>query len=255
MKKITSLLLVCALLAFALTGCSKDAEPAEAVVETGNFAPETTAEVATTIEATVEPEPTLPEAVDIPTETEDEAEIVEATPEATAEPEITPEPAVSEETLSAYTFQTLADNSFGFVFTHPSNWINHPGKHTVCFREPVEEGDYPARVAITKKMLAHVPKSERVLSQFQALGQTIYAQYDPATFEWGTLRNDAKFLGKTAFEIGYLAYDGDVEVQGYMICTAVEHSIYVFHFTSAYEDYADMWNLVTLMRDSIQLVD
>lgn len=249
MKKITSLILVCVLLAAALTGCSKPVETAEPGDQMGDFAPETTAEIV--VEPTAEPETAVTQSevmevpVDVPMATE------EPQPEVT--PEMTPEP-TQDASLATYTFQTLSDTSFGFVFTYPSNWINYPGKHTVCFREPDEEGSFPARVAITKKKMVHKPDAERVLEQFKAYGETIKAQYDPKTFEWGALSNTAKFMGNNAYEIPYLAYSGNTEIQGYLVCTAVDYTVYVFHFYCDYAEFNDMKNLMTMMRDSVKVI-
>lgn len=249
MKKITSLILVCVLLTAALTGCSKPAETVEPVDQAVDFAPETTA--ASVVEQpSVETGETLPEVMDVPVDVPVATEDPQA--ESTPEPEITPEP-TQDTSLAAYTFQTLSDTSFGFVFTYPSNWINYPGKHTVCFREPDEEGSFPARVAVTKKKLVHKPDAGRVLDQFEAYAEIIRKQYDQKTFEWGTLNNTAKFMGNPAYEIPYLAYSGNTEVQGYLICTAVDYTVYVFHFYCAYPEYEDMKNLMIMMRDSVKV--
>ena len=250
MKKITSLILVCVLLTAALTGCSKPAETAEPVNQTVDFAPDTTVEIVA--EPSVLPEETQSEVMDVPVD----VPVVTEEPQAdtTPEPEITPEP-TQDTSLAAYTFQTLSDTSFGFVFTHPSEWINYPGKHTVCFREPEEDGSFPARVAITKKKMVHTPNAERVLEQFKDYADIIKAEYDQKTFEWGTLNNAAKFMGNTAYEIPYLAYSGNTEIQGYLICTAIDYTVYVFHFYCAYPEYNEMKNLMTMMRDSVKVVE
>lgn len=248
MKKITSLLLVSALLITVLTGCSKTAENTDAAEQTTNFAPEATSEVPTVIEEDIKEEPVqeeLPEVIDVP---------VEITPEPATE--ATPEPAPTQDnSLATYTFQTLSDTSFGFVFTYPTTWVNSPGKHTVCFSEPAEEGSVPARVAITRKEMVHKPDAERVLEQFKEYGEVIKGQYEAKTFEWGTLNEEARFMGNTAYEIPYLAYSGDTEIQGYLACTAVDYTIYVFHFYCPYDEYGSLKNLMTMMRDSVKVVE
>jgi hypothetical protein len=74
-------------------------------------------------------------------------------------PEAAPAPAEGEGEASApvqkavdtstYQYSALTDTSLGFTFNYPSHWENLPGIYTICFREKVEKGDFPARVAIT----------------------------------------------------------------------------------------------------------
>lgn len=187
-----------------------------------------------------------------------DSEATQLPPEATAEATSTPEATVlpeGMEDVSGYTYATTTDDSFGFLFTYPTHWINVPGKHTVCFRESVEADDFPARVAVTQKAFAHTPKSATVLKEFQSFAQYIYNEYDPSTFEWGELNSAAVLMENPAYEIEYLAYSGDIEVRGYMACVALKHTIYIFHFCASFDDFTAMEPVMIRMRDSIQIVD
>ena len=257
MKRKAALALVC-LLMLALAGCSKGSTTINDP-DGANFAPESTL---APVSDSVRPSATQPEVLDLPIELADDPtddpEIPMEDPgesgaEATPEPPLDPTPTSSVD-LSTYRFQQLTDTSFGFTFEYPTHWVNLPGKYTVCFREPVEEDDFPARVTVTKKALVHTPKAEKVLAQFQSFAQTIYAQYDPSTFELGELNTSARFMGQSAYEITYLAYSGDVEIKGYMICCAVDKSIYVYHFCASYPDYTAMESMMGRMRDSVAVV-
>ena len=108
-------------------------------------------------------------------------------------------------------------------------------------------------MAVTRKRLAHAPKFSRLLTQFQEYAETVRAQYDSTTFEYGDLNSSAAFLGQPAYEITYLAYSGAVEVKGYMICTNVDKYVYVFHFCAPYDDYAAMEPMMRQLRDSVTL--
>ena len=247
-KKFASLLLVIVLLATLLTACSRVTTTVDSNGENGSFAPENTSVPSSdiTIDPTSEPtaEPAaseLPEAVDVPLE-------VTPTPEPTMANTVTstPEP--------TYSLSPLTDNSFGFLFSYPSGWENLPGKHTVCFRESVESGDVPARVAITKKSFAHEVSESRLLSQFKSFATSIYPMYNEEHFEFGDLNESAKFMGKDALEIPYYAYSGETEVVGYMICCSDDHDMYVFHFCAPYEDYKSMESMMKAMRDSVKLI-
>ena len=230
LKKITALLLMTALIVCTLASCSSGSPAPDAPEETGDFQPEITSQPDASA---------LPQAVDLPL-TDDPAAI-----------QPTPEPA---QTTHSYTLTALTDTSFGFVFAYPTGWKNLPGKHTICFREDADSASFPARVAITKKTFAHTPKSSKVLDQFKAYAQTVLAQYNSDSIELGDLNSNARFLGQTAHEITYLAYSGDIEVKGYMICCSVDHDIYVFHFCCAYDDYAAMESMISQMRDTVTIV-
>ena len=252
MKKIAALLIAGALIAATLSGCSNssdtaaDQPPLNTVPEstvTTEFADAFMPDVMDVpVDATAEPAADVPDESIVPESTDAPAEAATESPaaQATAAP-------------YAYTLTALTDSTFGFVCAYPSGWKNLPGKYTVCFREEVSGDDFPARMAVTRKRLAHAPKFSRLLTQFQEYAETVRAQYDSKTFEYGDLNSSAAFLGQPAYEITYLAYSGDVEVKGYMICTNVDKYVYVFHFCAPYDDYAAMEPMMRQLRDSVTL--
>lgn len=259
MKKILALALTALVLLSVLTGCSGGDAPAS-TEQGANFQPDAANlldSVSGEEEPTAQPDPILPDALDEPLDVSPDA-TVEAPLDnpfgagATADPNAAPSAAANP---YSYSFAALADTSFGFTFNYPTSWENLPGKYTVCFRQIVDQGQFPARVAVTKKTLAHKPKnSNTVLKQFQNYAQLIYAQYDAKTFEFGDLNSDATFMGQSAFEISYLAYSGSIEVEGYMICCAVDSDLYVFHFCAPREDFEALTPTMTRMRDSMAVV-
>ncbi len=257
MKKIAALLIAGALLAATLSGCSNGSDAA-ADQPPLNTVPESTV-------TTEFADAFMPDAMDVPVDA-----TAEPTADVSAEPADTESPAAPESTDApaaaatetpaaqtaapyAYTLTALTDSTFGFVCAYPSGWKNLPGKYTVCFREEVSGDDFPARMAVTRKRLAHAPKFSKLLTQFQQYAETVRAQYDSKTFEYGDLNSSAAFLGQPAYEITYLAYSGDVEVKGYMICTNVDKYVYVFHFCAPYDDYAAMEPMMRQLRDSVTL--
>ena len=252
MKKIAALLIAGALIAATLSGCSNSSDVA-ADQPPLNTVPESTV-------TTEFVDAFMPDVMDVPVDVT--AEPAADTP---VEPAVTDAPAeAATETpaaqataapyaYNAYTLTALTDSTFGFVCAYPSGWKNLPGKYTVCFREEVSGDDFPARMAVTRKRLAHAPKFSRLLTQFQEYAETVRAQYDSKTFEYGDLNSSAAFLGQPAYEITYLAYSGDVEVKGYMICTNVDKYVYVFHFCAPYDDYAAMEPMMRQLRDSVTL--
>ena len=210
----------------------------------------------------------LPDDRDIPA---DIAEPDEAPSQPTAPPTATPQPgptavnpfatAVPEgegegdasvsTAVKDFTYVTLTDPSFGFVMNYPDDWVNLPGKFTVCFEEPEPTTAFPARVAVTRKQLAHKPKAKAVYTQFQAYAQIIYEQYDPKTFEYGDVNSNGVFMGHQAYEVTYLAYSGDVEVEGYLCCCSIDKAMYVFHFCCPCDEYDSYASAIMRMRDSV----
>ena len=282
-KKIAALALACILLCMSLTGCSDGSSVSSAPTQQPNFLPDATAlpvdsgsaaEVLQT-QPTAEPIFAIPAEEDteeeplfgLDTETATEEPLfgldeetlpsvedatAEPTEEPTPEPTMTPAPTVYSP-YASYTYASLMDTSFGFVLNYPSTWRNLPGKYTVCFEEITGEGDFPARVAVTRKKLPHKPSSETLAKQFQAYVQQVCSQYDPKTFELSDLNSNTTFMKRDGYSIGYLAYSGDTEVQGYMCCCAIDYTVYVFHFCSTYEDFEPMKPVLTRIRDSVSL--
>ena len=153
---------------------------------------------------------------------------------------------------SAFQYSAVMDNNLDYTFNYPSDWENVPGIYTVCFREKVEPGDFPARVAITRKRLVHTPDDAALMSQLSSYMRAIYQQYDASTFQVGTPDRAGTFMGTKAFSNTYLAYWGDVEVKGYVIGCAIERTMYVFHFCASYYDYVAYQNVMQYIRNSVK---
>ena len=281
MKRLLSILLVLALAGFALTGCDRrSTAPEETGNQDGNFAPETTAvggltqavedqsssesEAGATEEpAYVEPievgtgdaEP-ADDAADQPADGENGADDgsgteAEPTPDsdmpfATATPQ--PNTYVSE-------YAEVSAPGLGFRLSYPADWVNIPGRSTVCYVQPLENGTvYPARVAVTMKRMPHASSFEEARTELANYIKTLMTQYDEKTFKVNfNLSKKTPFMGKTAISTTYLAYDGPQEIKGYTIITYFDRYLYVFHFLCAYEDYNAFAETMSYMRDSVQI--
>lgn len=284
MKKLLCLTLACALCALLLSGCGKSGKTVEEAPQgsTDAFAPtitETPSEGYHGEEdqsAALQTMPTLEPLV--PLEGADEGgapageddyfsidamldgvDVEAPAPAAQAEPatdgEGADQPSQPAVDTSTYQYSALTDTSLGFTFNYPSHWENLPGVYTICFRERVEEDDFPARVAITAKTLVHTPDELALTEELTSYLRLVHKQYDAATFQAGTPNTEEKFLGKPAMSNTYLAYSGKHEVKGYIIGTAVGRTVYVFHFSATYEDYAAMESMMRYMVKSAELVD
>ena len=151
-------------------------------------------------------------------------------------------------------YSEVSAPGLGFRFSYPSNWVNIPGRSTVCYVQPLEDGTvYPARVAVSMKRMPHATNYEEVQSELANYLRTLRTQYDESTFRVNTkLDYKTEFMGRPAIATTYLAYDGNQEIKGYTIITYFERYVYVYHFLSAYEDYSAFNEAIKYMRDSVQ---
>lgn len=263
MRKALCLLLICMLLAATLSACSNRQADETQTAANGNFAPEVTAvpesdtDVQTAANAlsgnamtdpTLEPVETLPpaEGGGIEADIFGEGEGVDSAHAVTHD-------APSNIDTSTYDFSVLSDESLGYSFQYPSHWQYLPGVYTVCFREIVEEGDFPARVAITRNKLVHTPSESTITDQLISYLKTIATQYEDSTFEVDSLDKSTTFMGQQGYATTYLAFSGEIEVKGYVIMCAVERTLYVYHFCASYADYQSMESMMQHMRNSVTL--
>ncbi len=279
MKKLLSLALVLALCAVGLCACRKSAPENEDLPETvPDAAPQVTEvpdegyhgeeDQSAALEAMPTLEPPVPvdgsetsggdeDYFSIDAMLNGSGDEAQESPseEGSSSEEAAPAQSASTVDTSTYQYSALTDTSLGFTFNYPSHWENVPGVYTICFREKVEEGDFPARVAITAKTLVHTPDELAMTDQLTEYLRLVHKQYEAATFQAGTPNNQETFLGKPAMSNTYLAYSGDHEVKGFIIGTAVGRTMYVFHFCATYEDYGAMESMMRYMVKSAEVVE
>lgn len=152
---------------------------------------------------------------------------------------------------NAYQYTQVDDENIDFTFNVPSHWEIVPGIYTVCYREQVEDGDFPARLAITRKKLVHTPDDRALLEQLTSYMKMVGKQYDKATFQTSVANHDDTFMGKPAFSNTYLAYWGDIEVKGFVIGCAIQRTLYVLHFCASYADYTAMESMLNYIVRSV----
>ena len=151
-------------------------------------------------------------------------------------------------------YSALNDPDMKLTFNYPSDWVNVPGVFTVCYREMVEPGDFPARVAISAKLLVHSPEGMVLTDELTSFVRVIRKQYDSETFQLGTLNSEDTFLERQAYSNTYLAYSGETEVKGFVIGCAIGRVLYVFHFCASYEDYTAMERVMRYMLNSVHIL-
>ena len=154
---------------------------------------------------------------------------------------------------NAYQYSQVEDENIDFTFNYPSHWKLVPGIYTVCYREEVDDGDFPARLAITRKKLVHTPDERALLEQLTSYMKMVGKQYDKATFQTSVPNHEDTFMGRPAFSNTYLAYWGDIEVKGFVIGCAVSRTLYVLHFCASYADYTAMESMLNYIVRSVTL--
>ena len=156
-------------------------------------------------------------------------------------------------TTATFQYAAVMDDNVDFTFSYPVEWENVPGIYTVCYRQKVESGQFPARVAVTRKKLVHTPDGLAMTEQLTSYLKNVSKQYDKSTFQVGVPTTDVTMLRRKAYANTYLAYWGNIEVKGYVIGVAVDRTLYVFHFCASYADYNAMQSAMQYMISSLQL--
>lgn len=276
-------LLLCAMLICTLCACGKSDKPDAAATQEANFAPETTAvagsglaQAIASVEDSGDSQPASDEAQDVQPAIQDEPvaqdvaidmPVSNDAPDDAEPPTDTPEPTSDSSGAQPFATATPQPNTaisgyaevvgtgLGFRFSHPQGWQNIPGKSTVCFMQPTDNGTvYPARVTVTMKKLSHAGNETRLQEQMVSFVEVLQEQYDEKTFEVDTnLDTETGFMGgKRSYATTYLAYDGDQEIKGYIAMTYFDKYVFCFHFQCAYEDYAAFEPAIRHMRDSVK---
>ena len=154
---------------------------------------------------------------------------------------------------NSYQYSQVEDENIDFTFNYPSHWKLGPGIYTICYREEVTDGDFPARLAITRKKLVHTPDDRALLEQLTSYMKMVGKQYDKETFQTSIPNTEATFMGKPALSNTYLAYWGDIEVKGFVIGCAVQRTLYVLHFSASFADYTAMESMLNYIVNSVTL--
>ena len=152
--------------------------------------------------------------------------------------------------ISEYTYAVLTNDTLGVRFSYPSHWIQTPGRRTICYEEPVGEGDIPARMAVSVKQLDDRADGDELTRQLSSFVSAIFTQFD--RYEIGNLITDVPFMGKTAYSTVYRGYKGDQVIRGTAIMASVGTKIYAFHFSCAADDYDDMETVMYYLRTHVE---
>ena len=152
--------------------------------------------------------------------------------------------------ISEYTYAILENETLGVRFAYPSHWEQTPGRRSICYEEPVGEGEVPARMVVSVKQLDDRADEDEMTGQLSQLVYAIFDQFD--SYEIGNLITDVPFMNKTAYSTIYRGYKGDDVIQGSVIIANVGTKIYAFHFSCAADDYDDMETVMYYLRPHVE---
>ena len=152
--------------------------------------------------------------------------------------------------ISEYTYAVISNDTLGVRFSYPSHWEQTPGRRTICYQEPVAEGDIPARMAVSVKQLDDRPNDDELTRQLSSFITAIFTQFD--RYEIGNLITDVPFMGKTAYSTVYRGYKGDQVIRGTAIMASVGTKIYAFHFSCDADDYDTMATVMEYLRSHVE---
>jgi hypothetical protein len=221
-KRVLALCLVALLTLFA-AGCSTLEQAAGTAGPTDTPAPEA---------QTAQPAPTTQ-----PT----------PTPIPTPEPTLVPVVAVSD-----YQYQKVDNKALGVSFDYPSHWANVPGNITICYVQPVNPGETPARVAVSVKKTKTLD-ADGVRRELDKLVDSISGNLQ--NFRHSSVSKKVKLLGLTAFSLSYQAQLDGQAVKGFVITTykGSRNRLYALHFYAPSDQYDDFQTVLKQVMDSLEL--
>ena len=187
-----------------------------------------------------------PEATPSPTPTVEPTQ----TPEPTPEP--TPVPVVA---FDEYQYYIVNNSTLAVSFKHPSHWINEPGKSSIRYTEPVNEGETPAQLTVTSKVVTKRPDDDDMEDQresFLELVKQMVDEFEASDKNW---KEGVEILGTEGVRQKYTARDPETgeKITGYALMAYVKATkrIYLLHFTAPTTDYEELSGVIDVIRDSM----
>lgn len=170
------------------------------------------------------------------------------TPTPTPAPTPTPVPTVA---VADYTYEKMTNGTLAVQFKYPSHWISNPGKTTICYTEPVNEGEVGARVAVTTSKTSKAPTSQQMKNKMASFIKNLVEEYQ--NLEKGKLSGKAKLCKTTGYSQSYTATLDGVEITGQVVMAYVKNKkrVYIFHFNAPTERFEELKDVRTTIKDSV----
>lgn len=184
----------------------------------------------------------------------EEADIAEPQASAAPAPIVTPEPVEYVSPLS-YEYNKEISSNLDIGMKYPSHWIKETGTHTLVYKQPVNEGELAARVALTSKKVPGIPDNEKMAELIGEFTDVISKQYDE-DFRAGELMQDIEFIKRPAFSRTYSGTYNGVPVKGFIIitCNTKKKRLYVMHFTAPASNYDEMDVVLKLLVSNVVIL-
>lgn len=187
-----------------------------------------------------------PEATPSPTPTVEPTQ----TPEPTPEP--TPVPVVA---FDEYQYYIVNNSTLAVSFKHPSHWINEPGKSSIRYTEPVNEGETPAQLTVTSKVVTKRPDDDDMEDQMESFLELVKQMVDEFEASDKNWKEGVEILGTEGVRQKYTARDPETgeKITGYALMAYVKATkrIYLLHFTAPTTDYDELSGVIDVIRDSM----
>jgi len=187
-----------------------------------------------------------PEATPSPTPTVEPTQ----TPEPTPEP--TPVPVVA---FDEYQYYIVNNSTLAVSFKHPSHWINEPGKSSIRYTEPVNEGETPAQLTVTSKVVTKRPDDDDMEDQMESFLELVKQMVDEFEASDKNWKEGVEILGTEGVRQKYTARDPETgeKITGYALMAYVKATkrIYLLHFTAPTTDYEELSGVIDVIRDSM----
>lgn len=185
---------------------------------------------------------------------------VTATPTPTVVPTQTPEPTIAPTPVPVvafedYQYYVLNNTALAVSFKYPSHWINEPGKSSIRYTEPVNEGDTPAQLTVTSKLMEERPGNRDMEAQMESFLLLVEQQVDSFNVNEDDFKDDVEILDTEGIRQKYTARDPETgdQITGYalMVYVKAARRIFLLHFTAPSEDYEELSGVIDVIRESL----
>jgi hypothetical protein len=172
------------------------------------------------------------------------------TPTPLPTPEPSPAPVVA---IADYRYQKVSNSTLKVSFEYPSHWINVPGSITICYVQPVNAGEAPARVAISVKKTSKTLNPDGLKNELEKLIDAVSGGF--VNFRHGTVSKKLKLAGSSAYSVAYDAELNGKAVKGIIIVAAknAKNRLMALHFYAPADQYKDFDPVLKQIMDSIKL--
>lgn len=180
------------------------------------------------------------------------------TPTATPTPTPVPTPAptpVPVVAIKDYKYFIQINNALAVSFKYPSHWLNEPGKASIRYTEPVNEGDTPAQLTVTSKVMEERPGNRDMEAQMQSFLTLVEQQVDSFHASEDDFKDDVVILDTKGIRQKYTARDPETgeQITGYalMVYVKAARRIYLLHFTAPSVEYEELSGVIDVIRESL----